>query len=84
MNEDKLFEISADSVTVEVKDGKTGEVFRRELPIEYYENANLLRLRGENLDGSISDIVFYSSRGVERVKDISGKGIDHDRCGEHK
>ena len=84
MNEDKLFEISADSVVVEVKDGKTGEVFRRELPIEYYENANLLRLRGENLDGSISDIVFYSSRGVERVKDISGKGIDHDRCGEHK
>ena len=84
MNEDKLFEISADSVVVEVKDSKTGEVFRRELPIEYYENANLLRLRGENLDGSISDIVFYSSRGVERVKDISGKGIDHDRCGEHK
>lgn len=84
MGEDKLFEISADTVTIEVKDSRTGQTFRRELPIDYYENANLLRLRGEHLDGSVSDIVFYSGRGIERAKDISGKGIDHDNCGSHK
>lgn len=79
-----LFELSADIVTVEIKDSKTGEIFRRELPIDYYENANFLRLRGENLDGSLSELVFYTPRGIERVKDLTGKGSDHDNCGEHK
>ena len=77
------FEITAHEITVEIKDEATGEVFRRELPIDYYENANFLRLSGENLDGSLSQIVFLSSRGIERVKDITGKGPDHDRCGGH-
>ena len=77
------FEITAHEITVEIKDEATGEVFRRELPIDYYENANFLRLSGENLDGSISQLVFLSSRGIERVKDITGKGPDHDRCGGH-
>ena len=58
MDEKELFEISASTVTVEITDEATGEVFRRELPIDYYENANFLRLRGENLDGSISQLVF--------------------------
>ena len=78
-----LFEIVAHEVTVEVKDENTGEVFRRELPIDYFENANFLRLSGENLDGSLSQLVFYTPRGIERVKDITGKGPDHDRCGGH-
>ena len=78
-----MFEIIADTVTVEVKDAVTGEVYRRELPIDYYENANFLRLSGENLDGSLSQLVFYTPRGIERVKDVSGKGPDHDRCGGH-
>ena len=52
MEDKELFEITARSVIVEVTDEKTGEVFRRELPIDFYENANLLRLSGENLDGS--------------------------------
>jgi len=64
-------------------DENTGEVFRRELPIDYFENANFLRLSGENLDGSLSQLVFYTPRGIERVKDVSGKGPDHDRCGGH-
>ena len=34
--ENELFEITATTVTVEVKDAYTGEVFRRELPIDYY------------------------------------------------
>ena len=79
----EFFEIRADSVIVEVKDAATGEVFRRELPIDYFENANFLRLIGENLDGSLSQLVFYTPRGIERVKDITGKGPDHDRCGGH-
>jgi len=81
--EEELFELSASSVIVEVKDERTGKIYRRELPIDFYENANFLRLSGENLDGSVSQLVFYSARGLERIKDISGKGPDHDRCGGH-
>ncbi len=80
---DELFEIVAHEVTVEIRDEKTGEVFRRELPIDYYENANFLRLSGENLDGSVSQLVFLSARGIERVKDLTGKGPDYDPCGGH-
>ena len=56
----------------------------RTLPIDYYENANVLKLSGENLDGSSSSIVFYSARGIERLKDLTGRGADHDSCGTHK
>ena len=80
---EELFEIVAHEVTIEVKDEVTGEIFRRELPIDYYENANFLRLRGENMDGSIAQLVFLSARGIERVKDLTGKGPDHDPCGGH-
>jgi hypothetical protein len=80
---EELFEIVAHKVTVEVRDESTGQVYRRELPIDYFENANFLRLSGENLDGSLSQLVFYTPRGIERVKDITGKGPDHDRCGGH-
>ena len=83
MDEKELFEITASMVTVEITDEATGEVFRRELPIDYYENANFLRLRGENLDGSLSQLAFYSARGIERVKDLTGKGPDKDPCGGH-
>ena len=83
MDEKELFEITASMVTVEITDEATGQVFRRELPIDYYENANFLRLRGENLDGSISQLVFYSPRGIERMKDLTGKGPDKDPCGGH-
>ena len=37
--DEKVFEISSKSVTMEVKDDRTGRVFRRELPLDYYENA---------------------------------------------
>ena len=52
--------------------------------MDYYENANVLKLSGENLDGSSSSIVFYSVRGMEKLKDLTGKGVDHDPCGTHK
>ena len=78
---DKIFEITAKEVTIPVKDERTGEQYSRTLPIDYYENANVLKLSGENLDGSSSSIVFYSVRGMERLKDLTGKGADHDPCG---
>ncbi len=81
--EEKLFEIEADIVTVEVRDRNTGEVYRRELPISYYENANFLRLTGEALDGSTSELVFYTTRGLTRMQDLTGKGPDFDGCGNH-
>ena len=81
--DESCFEISAKQVTIEVKDEATGRVFRRELPIDFYENANFLRLQGENLDGSVSQLVFYSARGLKRLKDLTGRGADHDNCGTH-
>lgn len=81
---DKIFEITAKEVTIQVKDERTGEQYSRTFPIDYYENANVLKLSGENLDGSSSSIVFYSVRGMERLKDLTGKGVDHDPCGTHK
>ena len=81
---DKIFEITAKEVTIQVKDERTGVEYSRTLPMDYYENANVLKLSGENLDGSSSSIVFYSARGMERLKDLPGKGADHDTCGTHK
>ena len=46
----ELKEIHAKQVTVEVRDEATGEVFRRTLPMEYYETANFLRLSGEKTE----------------------------------
>ena len=79
----KVFAISAKEVTVEVVDEATGKLYRRTLPIDYYETANALVLRGENLDGSISQLVFYSARGMQRMQDLIGKGPDEDPCGSH-
>jgi len=81
--DETYYEITAKTVRIEVTDEKTGKVFQRELPIDYFENANCLRLEGENLDGSTSQIVFYSARGMERLKDLTGRGADHDSCGTH-
>ena len=84
MEEEKLFEITASEVTVEVTDAATGKVYRRELPIDFYENAHFLKLSGENFDGSTSTLVFFTARGVEKAKDIMGLGPDEDPCGTHK
>lgn len=81
---DEVFEIVADEVTVEVRDAATGKVYRRELPIDYYENANFLKLQGENIDGSVATLVFYSARGIERSRDLTGLGPEEDGCGTHK
>ena len=82
--ETEVYEIVADSVVVEVTDKVTGKVYRRELPIDFYENANLLKLSGENFDGSTAQLIFYSERGIQRLGDLTGKGPDADPCGTHK
>ena len=74
--DEELFEITADTVTIEVTDAATGKLYRRELPIDYYENANFLRLSGENMDGSVSQLVFLSARGIERGAQGIADGID--------
>ena len=83
MKDEKVYEITAKEVTVEVKDETTGEVYRRLLPIDYFENANGLFLRAENYDGSTSQLAFYTLRGIERMKGLTGKGPDADPCGGH-
>ncbi len=83
MNED-VFQISAREVTLEVTDSVSGKIYRRTLPIDYLETANTLVLRGENLDGSLSQLVFYTARGMQRLQDLTGNGPDKDPCGTHK
>ena len=80
---ENILQITAQEVTVEVTDERTGQVFRRTLPIDYFETANGIILRGENLDGTFSQLVFYSGRGVERLQDLTGHGADADPCGTH-
>ena len=82
MNEE-MYEIRSDEVTLEVKDGATGQVFRRVLPLDFYENSNFLKISGESLDGSYAELVFLSAKGAENYKDIIGSGADHDDCGTH-
>ena len=83
MENGKVFEIKADVVTVEVVDKATGQVYRRELPIDYTENANFLRMRAEAYTGEMSELVFFTQRGIERLHDMMGAGADHDDCGTY-
>ena len=76
-------EISACGVKIEITDEKTGKTYTRELPIDYYETAYCLRLRGEGLDGKPAELVFYTDSGLGRLRDLTGGGADHNRCGEH-
>ena len=82
--DEKIFQITAQEVTIEVIDEATGKMYRRTLPIDYCETANGLVLRGENLDGSVSQLVFYTTRGMQRMQDLTWKGPDEDPCGSHK
>ena len=81
--ENKLQEIRAGSVTVEVVDAATGQTFRRTLPIDYYETANCLRLVAEDANGESAQLVFYSGTGMGRLRDLTGGGPKSDPCGGH-
>ena len=73
-------EISYSSVKLEIKDAKTGKIFIRELPIDYYENSYCLRLKGEGLDGKTVEMIFYSKEGVDKLQDLTGSGPAKDNC----
>lgn len=78
-----LYEITADQVTVEVTDKKTGQKVSRTLPITYRENAHFLRLSGEDMAGKLSEIVFISESGLDKLIDMTGGGADVDTCENH-
>ena len=73
--------IEAQSVIVEVVDQETGILFRRSLPLKYYETDNGIILSGENSEGNQSDITFLSDTALVRINDLTGKGPDTPRCG---
>ncbi len=80
---EKLREITASEVTVEVTDARTGVTVRRTLPIDFHETANCLRLAAEDAEGRPSELVFYSNTGLGRLRDLTGGGPDKDPCGGH-
>lgn len=82
-NEEKIFSITASEAVIEVTDRATGKTFRRTLPVDYFENSNCLRLRGEGLDGKPAELVFFSGAGVHKLRDLTGGGPDKDPCGGH-
>ncbi|HWQ51859.1 MAG TPA: hypothetical protein VN369_08680 [Terriglobales bacterium] len=80
-SENALFEVTADCVTIEVTDKKTGKTVRRTLPIDYRENAHFLRLSGEDMAGNPQQLVFISESGADKLRDMTGGGADTDPCG---
>ena len=83
MDNKPLKEIRASSVTLEVTDAATGQVVRRTLPIDYVETAAGLRLMAEDANGNPAQLVFYSSFGLGKLRDLTGGGPDKDPCGGH-
>lgn len=57
----KYYEIHADVITVEVQDPRSGAVIRRVLPVSFLENPWFVRLKGRSLDGSVGEMIYYSS-----------------------
>ena len=72
--------ISAQQAVLEITDRDTGIICRRILPLEYVETDNGIRLSGETIDGYPSHLAFLSDTGMNRMKDILGKGLDAPRC----
>ena len=75
-NGSELSSISSSVVTITVTDDKTGQIFTRSLPIDYFENDNGIRLRGENIQGQPIELVFLSNSALEKIKDLTGQGPD--------
>lgn len=80
---DDIDKIEADTITIEVIDQNTGKTFRRNLPIQYIETANGIRLLGETIDGTPSQIVFYSESAMTKINELLGNGPNNPRC-NHK
>ena len=72
--------ISSDEITVEVKDKDTNKIFRRTLDMSYIENSNGIKMQGEDLKGNPSEIVFLSNTAINKIIDVTGKGLNKSRC----
>lgn len=77
---DGIYIITANEVTLRVTDAETGLTFERTLPLDYYENHNGIRLRGEDMQARPSEIVFLSGGAVEHMSELMGGGPDQARC----
>lgn len=75
-----LDKIEADEVIVEVIDKNTGKMFRRNLPMRYFETTNGVILSGETFDGKPAEINFLSDAVLAKINDLFGKGPDHSPC----
>ena len=75
-------QITAEMVELLVTDENSGRFFRRTLPLSFRENDNGLRLIGESLDGSITEIAFISGTAVDKIKNLTGHGPDESRCND--
>lgn len=80
----KRTHIRANAVVIELIDEKSGQSFRRELPLAFEENANGIILRGENLKGEQTSIVFLSESAQERLRELRGEGAERPRCKDHE
>jgi hypothetical protein len=78
-DENDVYSISADEVTIKVTDAQTGRSFERSLPMDYFENENGIMLGGEDIDGKSVIMCFLSSEGLKKRKDASGQGPDEGR-----
>lgn len=72
--------IEADSVVIEIIDNTTKKIFRRNLPLQYVETDNGIRLSGETIDGNATQIAFFSDTAITKINDLLGMGPDTPRC----
>lgn len=75
--------LSAHEVTVEITDETSGLLYRRQLPIDFEENGNGIKLTAEDLYGKPLQMVFYTAESIRRINDLMGKGPDEDKCHTH-
>jgi len=73
-------QIEADLITAEIVDNNTGKLYRRQLPVKYFETGNGVVLSGETIEGNISEIAFLSEAALAKLNDLFGKGPDVPHC----
>lgn len=78
----EIYSISADEVIIRVADKISGQIFERSLPLDYFENDNGIRLRGENLNGEPVEIAFLSEKALDKINGLTGGGPDKSRCSD--
>lgn len=73
-------QIEADLITAEIVDSNTGKLYRRQLPVKYFETGNGVVLSGETIEGNISEITFFSEAALGKLSALFGKGPDSPQC----